>query len=166
LHYEFYVVQGADNIKALFKNSWASTSTAFSKFALGYAFGLPAQPLGLYDRDDSGSGHVPHSHSQVEPRNRIDYRDHQTLVRLLEGKGLSPLSERFASDITERLHDLYTGLCSGSREYTDLMRFVGDMTTTSTLDALCGPYLLKLNPGFVEDFWVFDRNLQTYLQGA
>jgi hypothetical protein len=166
LHYEFYVVQGADNIKTLFKNSWASTSTAFSRFALGYAFGLPAQPLSLYDKDDSGSGHVPHQHSKVEPRNRIDYRDHQTLVRLLEGKGLSPLSERFANNITERLRDLYRNIGSSARGYADLMRFVGDETTTSTLNALCGPYLLKLNPGFLDDFWVFDRNLQTFLQGA
>ncbi|KAL1606180.1 hypothetical protein SLS60_003581 [Paraconiothyrium brasiliense] len=58
--YEVYVVRGPDNIKALFKNSWACTSIPFVKFALGYAFGLPRRALNLYDKDDSGGGHVPH----------------------------------------------------------------------------------------------------------
>ncbi|CAG8975898.1 hypothetical protein HYALB_00006515 [Hymenoscyphus albidus] len=35
----------------------------------------------------------------------------------------------------------------------------------SIFNALCGPYLLKLNPNFLQDYWDFDRNLQTYLQG-
>ena len=45
------------------------------------------------------------------------------------------------------------------------MKFVGDETTVSILNALCGPWLLGLNPNFLQDYWEFDRNLQTYLQG-
>jgi hypothetical protein len=45
------------------------------------------------------------------------------------------------------------------------MKTVGDAVTAATLDALRGPHLLRLNPTFLQDFWAFDRNLQTYMQG-
>ncbi|KAI2615584.1 cytochrome P450 [Hypoxylon sp. NC1633] len=163
---EFYVVRGAENVKALFKGSWACTSIPFVKFALGYAFGLPAEALSLYDKDDSGGGHVPYPGSTVEARNRIDYRVHQSLNRFLEGKGLLPFWSRFEGNITQRLHRLYDRLGSDWDYHDDLMKVVGDEATVSILNALCGPYLLSLNPNFLQDYWDFDRNLQTYLQGV
>ncbi|KAI3331580.1 cytochrome P450 [Xylariaceae sp. AK1471] len=163
---EFYVTRGPENIKALFKSSWACTSIPFVKFALGYAFGLPAKALSLYDKDDSGGGHVPHPGSTVEARNRIDYRVHQSLARFLEGKGLVPFWNRFADNITHKLHSLHDRIGSDWEYHADLMKVVGDETTVSILNALCGPYLLSLNPHFLQDYWNFDRNLQTYLQGV
>ncbi|KAI0850264.1 cytochrome P450 [Daldinia vernicosa] len=162
---EFYVVQGPENVKALFKASSVCTSIPFVKFALGYAFGLPAKALSLYDKDDSGGGHVPHPGSTVEARNRIDYRGHQSIVQFLEGKKLLPFWNRFADDITRQLYNLYGRMGSDWEYRADLMKTIGDEVTVSTLNALCGPYLLKLNPTFLKDFWDFDRNLQTYLQG-
>ncbi|KAI1400296.1 cytochrome P450 [Hypoxylon fuscum] len=163
---EFYVIRGPENIKALFKNSWACTSIPFVKFALGYAFGLPAKALSLYDKDDSGGGHVPHPDSTVEPRNRIDYRVYQSLIRFLEGKGLLPFWNRFADNIIQQLHSLHDRIGSSWEYRADLMKVVGDEATVSILNALCGPYLLSLNPHFLQDYWDFDRNLQTYLQGV
>lgn len=163
---EFYVICGPENIKALFKSSWACTSIPFVKFALGYAFGLPAKALSLYDKDDSGGGPVPHPGSSVEARNRIDYQVHHSLMRFLEGKGLFPFWNRFTENITEQLHTFYNRLDSDGNHYGDLMRVVGDETAVSIINALCGPYLLSLNPGFLQDYWDFDRNLQTYLQGT
>ncbi|KAI1342556.1 cytochrome P450 [Xylariaceae sp. FL0016] len=107
LHHKFYVVRGSENVKALFKASGACTSIPFVKFALGYAFGLPAKAL-RFMQDRVGSDWVCHE---------------------------------------------------------DLMSLVGNEATVATLNALCGPYLLKLNPNFLQDYWEFDRNLQTYLQG-
>lgn len=163
------MLRGAENVKALFKASWACTSIPFVKFALGYAFGLPAKALRLYDRDDSGGGHTPHPGSTVEAHNRIDYRVYQSLIRFLEGKGLVPFWNRFADNVTQQLHGMRDRLGSSDDgwEYrADLMQVVGDEATVSILNALCGPYLLKLNPHFLQDYWDFDRNLQTYLQGA
>ncbi|KAI0838408.1 cytochrome P450 [Hypoxylon sp. FL0890] len=162
---EFYVIRGPENVKALFKGSWACTSVPFVKFALGYAFGLPAKALSLYDKDDSGGGHLPHPGSNVEARNRIDYRVYQSLIRFLEGKGLQPFWNRFADNITQQLHDLHQRIGSDWEYRADLMKVVGDEATVSIINALCGPYLLRLNPHFLHDFWDFDRNLQTYLQG-
>ncbi|KAF2468300.1 cytochrome P450 [Lindgomyces ingoldianus] len=158
LNYEFYVVQGAENIKVIFKNSWACTSVPFVKFALGYAFGLPPKALSLYDKDNSGSGRVPHPDSTVEARNRVDYRVYQTLVKLLEGKGLLPFWSRFADDITTRMCTLQSRFEGSDWEHcTDLMRLVGDEATISFVNALCGPHLLRLNPTFLQDFWDFDH---------
>lgn len=163
---EFYVIQGPENIKALFKSSWACTSIPFVKFALGYAFGLPAKALTLYDKDDSGGGHVPQPGSTVEARNRIDYRVYQSLVRFLEGKRLLPFWNRFADNITQQLYSLHDHIGPDWDHCADLMKMVGDEATVSILKAFCGPYLLSLNPHFLEDYWEFDRNLQTYLQGT
>ncbi|KUI58399.1 Cholesterol 7-alpha-monooxygenase [Cytospora mali] len=163
---EFYVIRGPENVKALFKNSWMCTSIPFVKFALGYAFGLPAKALSLYDKDDSGGGHVPHPGSNVEARNRIDYLVYQSLVRFLEGKGLSPFWNRFVDNITQQLHGLNDRIGSDWEYHADLMKVVGDETTVSIINAFCGPHLLRLNPHFLQDYWDFDRNLQTYLQGT
>ncbi|KAI1368064.1 cytochrome P450 [Xylaria arbuscula] len=165
LNQEFYVVSGVDNLKALFKASSACTSIPFVKFALGHAFGLPARALKLFDKDDSGGNPVPHPHSTVEARNRIDYRVHDSLTRFLEGKGLPSFWNRFAAKITQRLHAMHSRIGADWTYQPDLMKVVGDEATVAILDALCGPYLLALNPDFLESFWNFDRNLQTYLQG-
>ncbi|TGJ86045.1 hypothetical protein E0Z10_g2699 [Xylaria hypoxylon] len=163
---EFYVVHGPENVKALFKGSWACTSIPFVKFALGYAFGLPAKALSLYDKDDSGDGPVSHPGSTVEARNRIDFHVHQSVLRLLEGDKFLPLWDRFSDNITKKLHGLHDRLGSDWDYEADLMKVVGDGVTISIINALCGPYLLSLNPNFLQDFWDFDRNLQTYLQGV
>ncbi|OTA83033.1 hypothetical protein M434DRAFT_36900 [Hypoxylon sp. CO27-5] len=162
---EFYVIRGPENVKALFKGSWACTSVPFVKFALGHAFGLPTKALSLYDKDDSGGGHVPHPGSTVEARNRIDYNVYQSLLRFLEGKGLQPFWNRFADNITQQLHSLHDRIGADWEYHADLMKVVGDEATISIVNALCGPHLLRLNPHFLQDFWDFDRNLQTYLQG-
>jgi hypothetical protein len=165
LHYEFYVLRGQENVKQLFRNSSSFTANTFAKFALVYAFAWPVKAAKLYDKDDSGSAHVAHPDSTVEPHNRIDYLVHQSLVHFLEGKGLMPFWHRYADDITRRLHSLHSRIASDWEFHADLMKLVEDETTISVFNALCGPHLLRLNPGFLQDFYSFDRNLQTYLQG-
>ncbi|KAI1825086.1 cytochrome P450 [Xylaria intraflava] len=163
---EFYAVHGPENIKALFKASASCTALPFAKFVLGAAFGLHACALRLYDRDDSGGGPAPHPDSAVEARNRIDYRTAQGLATFLEGKGLPPFWRRFVEKATRQLHGFRERLGSGWEYADDLMKVVMDETTVSIVDALCGPHLLRLNPDFLRDFWVFDRHLQTYVQGV
>lgn len=85
--------------------------------------------------------------------------------RFLEGKGLWPFWSRFVDSITQQLHTLHDRIGNDGEDHVDLMKFVGDEATVSVLNAMCGPYLLSLNPAFLQDFWDFDRNLQTYLQG-
>ncbi|KAJ4304490.1 hypothetical protein N0V90_000016 [Kalmusia sp. IMI 367209] len=165
LTYEFYVVQGPENIKSLFKNLWTCTLILFVKFVLGYAFGLPRRALNFYDKDDSGSGYVSYLGSTVSDQKRIDYRVYQSLFTFLEGTGLAPFYNRFAENMTQQLNLFHDRAEAEWIHHADLMQMVENTVTVSTLDALCGPHLLRLNPDFLHDFWVFDRNLQTYLQG-
>ncbi|KAI0882867.1 cytochrome P450 [Annulohypoxylon maeteangense] len=162
---EFYAICGPENVKAFFRGSHACTSIPFVKFALGYAFGLHSKALRLYDKDDSGGSHVPHSDSTIEAHNRIDYRTYQSLIRFLEGKGLLPFWNRFADNITQQLHGFHDRIGSEWEYRDDIIEVVRDEATVPLLNALCGPYLLSLNPHFLQDYWEFDRNLQTYLQG-
>jgi hypothetical protein len=149
----------------MFRNSAACTSIPFVKFAVERAFGLPKRAAKLYDLDDSGGGPVPHPDSTIESRNRIDYRTHQSLSRFLVGERMSPFWNRFASNATNRFHDLFRHIGSEGQGYDDLMQLVGDEVMISFLDAMCGPHLLRLCPEFLEDFWEFDHHLPTYLQG-
>ncbi|KAK3372168.1 Pfs, NACHT and ankyrin domain protein, partial [Podospora didyma] len=156
---------GAENVKALFKNSHLCSSIPFVKFALGYAFGLPAKALTLYDKDDSGGGPVPYPGSTVADHNRIDYPVYATLVRFLEGPGLLPFWRRFENYVQVQMESMREEFGPEWEYRDDLMKFVGDAASYSFVNALCGKYLLALNPTFMRDYWDFDRNLQTYLQG-
>ncbi|KAI4861815.1 cytochrome P450 [Hypoxylon rubiginosum] len=100
---EFYVVRGPETVKAFFKGSWACTSI------LGYAFGLPAKALSLYDKKDSGGGHVPHIVSTVGARNR-----------------LLPFWNRFADNIAQQFHGLHDCVGPDWGYHADLMKVVGD----------------------------------------
>ena len=166
LHQDFYLLRGAENLKSLFRASWACTHVAFVKFALSYAFGTSAKALSLYDRDDSGANHAPHPDSTVEARNRIDFLVDQSNHRLLEGPGLNPLWNRYLDNITNQLRSLYdkdVGTEWESRH--DFMDLMTNQVTLAILDALCGPGLLKTSPDFMHHFLEFDKNLQTYMQG-
>ncbi|KAK3984617.1 cytochrome P450 [Cladorrhinum sp. PSN332] len=165
LHQDFYLVRGADNIRALFKAQ--VTNIPFVKFALSYAFGTPAKALTLYDQDDSGTNHAPHPESTVLPHNRIDYLVHHSTKTFLEGPGLTPLWNRYLKNITAQLHTLHDNLGSSEewKFHHDLISLISNETTIATLNALCGPHLLRLNPNFINHFDRFDENLQTYMQG-
>ncbi|KAI1258712.1 cytochrome P450 [Xylariaceae sp. FL1019] len=165
LNKEFYVLHRQENVRALFRGSSQCTSIPLVQFALGNAFGLPAAALRTVSSDDSGGGPVPHPDSNVEARNRFEYRDHHSFGPLLEGTGLVSLVERFQKCISDVLGDWAEEIGDEGRECDDLMRVLGDKSTAAIVDALCGTYLRELNPTFLDDFWEFDRCLQTYLQG-
>ena len=149
----------------MFRNSAACTSIPFVKFAVERAFGLPRQAVKLYDLDDSGGGHMPHPDSSVEARNRVDYHTHHSLSRFLVGEGMSPFWKRFAGNVTNRFCDLFRRIGPDGQGYDDLMQLIGNEVMISFLDAMCGPHLLRLCPGFLQDFWEFDYYLPTFLQG-
>ncbi|KAK3317974.1 Pfs, NACHT and ankyrin domain protein [Apodospora peruviana] len=165
LHQEVYIVQGARNLNRLFIESVWCTAIPFVKYALGRAFGLPAKALRVYDNDDSGGLAAPLPGSKVRPEQRIDYLTHKSLVTFLEGPGLSPLWHRVERATLQTTAALKKQIGPDWEHRADLMEFVGTPSATAFLNSLCGPYLLQLNPTFVRDYWDFDRNLQTYLQG-
>ncbi|KAI5920438.1 Pfs, NACHT and ankyrin domain protein [Camillea tinctor] len=145
LMYEFYAISGPEIVKALFKGSWIYTSIPFVKFVLGYVCGVRVKALSLDDKDGSGGAYIPHMGST---------------------KGLLPFWNRFSDNITQQLHDMCSHTGPDWDYNADLMKVVENKTTVSILNALCGPYLLGLNPSFLEGYWDFDHNLQIYLQAS
>ena len=50
-------------------------------------------------------------------------------------------------------------------EMPDFYSFVQILVSTAAVEAMCGPYLLKLNPTWIQDFWQFDKSLPKFLSG-
>lgn len=118
---------------------------------------MPKEAALLYELDDSGDLHTPHSESNVAPKNRVDFRVHQTLTRFLGKPVLGPFSDRFNENITKRLCNLPMG--HQWEKWSDFMYFFHRELMSSSTDALCGTSLLRRNPDFVRDFWELDQNM-------
>ncbi|KAJ5715984.1 uncharacterized protein N7483_013165 [Penicillium malachiteum] len=161
---DLYLVQGADNIKDVFKNSWVSTSTFLHQFSLRNAFGMSEKALEIYDKDDSGGSHRPYPGSTVEARNRVDYRSYQTISAFLGGNGLKSFWRRYQVNMTKRLKEYQIG--SQWEESPDFLTFFETTISAALMDALCGKYLLQRSPNFLVDLWQLDRELDVLFKGT
>lgn len=50
-------------------------------------------------------------------------------------------------------------------ELPDLWPFVQNKVFPAITEALCGSFILSLNPTLMDDFWAFDRSVPTLLKG-
>lgn len=153
---DVYILQGAKNIVALFKQHSLS-AFAVHGLLLQYVFSLPERAAQVYFRDDSGEHQKPHTGSAVEPRNRVDFLTRSSFHKFLTGPGLAPLNARFEHNIIGRL-----GSLAVSQEWTalpDFMDVFHHNVTSAVIDAMCGPFLLLENPTFTTNFWNLDDNL-------
>jgi hypothetical protein len=50
-------------------------------------------------------------------------------------------------------------------ELPDLWLFIRTLVFHASTEAICGSFLLSLNPTLTEDFWAFDHNIPTLLKG-
>ncbi|KAH8433492.1 cytochrome P450 [Aspergillus melleus] len=161
---DVYIVQGAENIKHVFRNSWTSTSTVIHKFSLRNAFGMADKALEIYDKDDSGGSLRPYPGSTVEARNRVDFKTYQNIARFLAGSGFAPFWRRYHTDVTKRLKGHTLG--SEWEHWPDFLGFFETEISTATVNALCGKYLLKRSPNFLKDFWKMDREAGVLFKGT
>jgi hypothetical protein len=152
-----YFFQERDVVASLWKSSDLSSPIISYIFALKYFCGMSKKSLLAYEADDSGPFPKPYPESKVQPHNRVDYLIHQNMQRGLAGPGLLPTTKRFSSLVTKRIEDI-----PATKEWTempDFSRFVYNIVGVSIIEAVCGPSLLDLNPGFVDDFWVYDKKV-------
>lgn len=155
---EFYVLQGTSNILALFKKRSLS-AFAVHGYLLRYVFRLPKAAAAVYYNDNSGEYPTPHSQSNVEARNRVDFLTRSSFQRFLTGPGLAPLSKRFEQNITKRLRSLHVG--NDWVRWGDFMDLFHNEVTSSVIDAMCGPFLIDQNPSFLQNLWTLDHNVMT-----
>lgn len=132
-------------------------------FCLKNLFGMRSKPLSVYAADDSGDRPEPHSGSTTEPRNRIDFLTHDSLVKFLSGPSLSRLYERFNRNLSNRLMALEIG--TEWIEIPDFLEFIQMELSTAVLEATMGPQLIAQNPTFVRDLFEYDSAVPILSKG-
>lgn len=163
LKMDMYVISGSESINAVWNYAHAHNK-AYKALAVHNMFRMPKDTLAFWLADNSGIGLSPHPNSNVLPHLRLDYLTFSTITKLLTGPGLKPLVSRFTINLTEQI-SRNTAITSEWTESADLFPLIQDELLTGMLNALCGPYLLKINPTFVHDFWAFHRRLPALAKG-
>ena len=151
-----YLIQGAHNIRAIFKQSSKTNPGAAQKFIAARLFGMPKAASETFVNDISGYSAKPLPGTEhIEPRNRICYRDHEILKTLLQGSEISHLTGTFQSALLERFSRL--PITEEWMEVSDLFHFFTTHITPAAIEAFVGPSLTEvIDPNFVRDFWRFD----------
>ncbi|KAK8053075.1 hypothetical protein PG996_012376 [Apiospora saccharicola] len=160
LFQEVCIIQGAQNIVALFKQRGLSTRFIHHIF-LSNVFLLPNEAAEICRRDDSGEYFKPRAGSTVHHHNRIDFHSRVIQNRLLLGPGQSALFGRLSSNMTKRLSCL--PINTDWTEISDLMDVFKSDLTAATIDALAGPALVQRHPSFARDIWLIDSNITGFI---
>ena len=154
---DMYIITGSQNVNAVWKEQ-SLHNKAYKRLSVQNMFRMPKETLSFWLADDSGINLHPHPESNVLPHHRIDYLEHTSVAKLLTGPGLKPFEERFVKNLMGQLL-ANTSVNVGWTQFPDLFSFLREELTRAGLIAMCGSYLLSINPSFVQDFWDFDRDL-------
>jgi hypothetical protein len=152
-----YLVSEPQAIADIWKNPNLSSPIYVYTVGLRYIFGMHEKAIEAYKADDSGPYRKAHPFSNVEPRNRIDYLTHDSLLRGLTGSSMLPTFERFQSILKRNLDAENFG--DEWTELPDLFAFFRNNVGKAVLESLFGPSLLAINPNFVQDLWEFDEQV-------
>ena len=131
--------------------------------ALENIFGTPSDVIPFYAADDSGVNSTPSPESRVKSEHRLNFFQVRAAHKHLAGHGLVQMTERFLGVLGQRIENSSIG--SEWTEMADLYSFLQHEIFSAAVEALCGKYLLTQYPGFVDDFWEFDRSVPTLFKG-
>lgn len=150
-------------LQAVFKNTRELSTKIVEILALQRQFGLPDADVALWWADDSGVGAQPAEGVAPDrvpsPEKRLFHRGHRDLQSYLTGPALAAVAARFVDAFAARLSGDSSFEQAGDGGWVavpDLAVFVRDAMLASGIDAVCGEHFLRVNPGFVDDFWAFD----------
>ncbi|KAL8994872.1 MAG: hypothetical protein Q9169_005270 [Polycauliona sp. 2 TL-2023] len=164
LRTRLYFVQGADNIKALWKCSHTATGNFAQRVFLERMFGMPKEALEVYAADTSGPHLQMYPGSNVPFNDRVDHRTHVALTRLLSGKGLPGFYTRYLTNSIASLEN-HPSIANDWVQMPDLLRFFQHTFGSALVDALCGPILQTINPQFMDDFIQYDGVISELAMG-
>ncbi|KAI1144972.1 cytochrome P450 [Nemania diffusa] len=169
-----YLIMGADNIQAIFKNS-RHLSFEFMQLRIAQMVkGLPltdAEKLGL---DDSGTGSVPLSDLPQEAR--IWHKLHGIyLSNLTERSAVDFLTNKFVEEFSKQLESV-PWACGNdlTSTSTGIYAFLQQFQFNASTVTLVGPRILRLGKQvsdrhrqipFASTFWEYDAAFMTLLQG-
>ncbi|KAI0109099.1 cytochrome P450 [Nemania sp. FL0031] len=151
-----YLLTQPETYGPLLRDTKSCTNKAFAVIIMEHIFGMPKSAMHLYRNDKSGIGTIPHPGSTLSPHLRVWHHHYRTASRYLQGDSLRSLSKQVVEHLSEGLAKIDHNDPVDSGEWVDIPDFFMWWTHryfTATITALCGPHLISLNPGFVEDFW-------------
>ncbi|KAK0710024.1 cytochrome P450 [Lasiosphaeria miniovina] len=156
-----YIFQERETISRIMRHQDLSSPMSLYNFGLRYLFGMPKAGLVPYADDDSGLSAKPLPGSNVAPEKRIDHLLHRAYHKAWTGSNLDAASRRFTHMITAQLlYDPAEIIPGGAwTQLDDMFSYFGKAVSTALIQTIFGPALLQLNPGFVDDLWVFDDGL-------
>ncbi|KAJ5998693.1 cytochrome P450 [Penicillium sp. IBT 35674x] len=118
-----------------------------------------------YSEDDSGENPEPAPNSNVEPKNRMNYLTHEFFKRFLSGPTLQTLEKELENHLTRHLLSLNVATDSGWTHIHDFMSIFKTQVTSAVVDTICGPNLIRQNPGFPDDLWTVDCGVGKLMSG-
>lgn len=116
---------------------------------------MSEKALATYTADVSGPFAKPFPGTNVPERNRLDRFSHQGFKTAFTGPALAPTAERYRKNLVAKCEELDVG--AEWVEYADFNKFFQNVHGAALLQAVMGPSLLKINPNFMEDVWIFDE---------
>ncbi|KAH8706987.1 cytochrome P450 [Phaeosphaeriaceae sp. PMI808] len=150
-----YLFQDPVAVAAIWKDSNLSSPVFAYSIGLRYLFGMQEKAIKTYTADDSGPYRKPHPNSRVAPGSRIDFLTHDSLLRGLTGAAMTPTFQRVQKIFDRNLAEENIG--QEWIEMPDLLTFFRKTLGRAVLEAHFGPSLLRINPGFIDDMWLFDE---------
>lgn len=159
---DLYILQGAKNIIALFKQHDLSAFVLHGTL-LRQVFRLPKPAAAIYHQDNSGAYAEPNPESAVDAHNRVEYHTRTSFLRFLNGPGLAPLSHRFERNVTARFQSLAVGAEWTYQDHlADIFYY---KLAPAVVESMCGYALLQRHPEFTKDFWEIDHNSMSFFTG-
>ena len=149
LHMTFYILSKPENIAKLRRYKTTITTPGVTTFVLRTLFGMSAEAVNMYTKDDSGISHIPKPDSHVPFHNRIDHLTHVNFRKHLLGDGLPQFFQAFSSCLSARFLSL--NISYEWKQYPDIMQFWLYPLTYSLNEALAGPILHCVSPNFTDN---------------
>jgi hypothetical protein len=153
-----------DLVNTFFKPTLATSSNLEMAVVMKTMLRAPDHIHPFYFGDNSGQLLKPIFGSQVQPESRIRYFHYKAAHEHLAGTSGIRLGKRYM-DILSRNMSNDTRLGTEWVELPDLWLFIRTLVFHASTEAICGSFLLSLNPTLTEDFWAFDHNIPTLPKG-
>ncbi|KAK2776757.1 hypothetical protein FQN52_003283 [Onygenales sp. PD_12] len=152
-----YATSGPQHISALFKSKGVSHHEA-TLVAMEKCFGLPKAAYDIYAADDGGYLPMPAPGSKVDPDKRVFYDIHTLVNTNLSGESLVGITSRYQTFLAQQLSDIEE-IGDDWVELPDLYAFMQHHVMKAAMVSMFGPYILSLNPTFMEDFWPWTQDI-------
>lgn len=154
------ILNGANNIAALFKGSRGLSSERWLVQVLVNAFGVNTEDVPFYHADDTGIAQQPLPGSnQIPPEHRIFHLVYQNVHDGLSGARLEEMQHQMIRNLSAQ----FAALKIDSDAWTDVPdlygSFIRNICFTASTTSLCGPRIFEAAPDITADFWNFDGHL-------